>query len=317
MALPVVIIGGNGGGPFDFTGYKNGASLEKIGIWVGSTYIKAMKLWLTDGRSQQFGVSGQSPYTEFKFEDGEFFSSLSLWDNGDGTRLGAIKFRTTKSREFFAKMTARGLKTEYPVDVGSGVCLGVKGRSGSDVDSAGFMFINSIRSVEMKNVVYTTLYEVKPNVNVEEIKAMSYKNSSTIEQQYTMETSKKITKKSSWSVTTSLETSFSMTVQAGIPIVAEVKEEFAFKLGVSSTYAMETTEERTETMSYVIKVPPGKTMDINVTIGRANVDLPYEATVVVTCTNGSTYQYDKTGVYKGVTYTDAKAVIEESVKLLK
>ncbi|KAG2458276.1 aerolysin-like protein [Polypterus senegalus] len=317
MALPVTIIGGKGGGPFVFTGYKNGALLEKIGVWVGSTCVKAMKLWLTDGRSQQFGVSGSYPYTEFKFENGELFSSLSLWDNGDGTRLGAIKFRTTKSREFFAKMTARGLKTEFPIDVGSGVCLGVKGRSGLDIDSAGFMFINSIRSVEMKNVVYTTLYEMKPNVNVEEIKEMSYKNNSTTEQQFTMETSKKITKMSSWSVTTSMESSFSMTVQAGIPIVAEVNEEFSFKLGVSSTYAVETTEERTETMSYVINVPPEKTMDIQVTIGRANIDLPYEAAVVVTCTNGSVYQYDKTGVYKGLTYTDAKAAVNESVKLLK
>ncbi|XP_028660103.2 aerolysin-like protein isoform X2 [Erpetoichthys calabaricus] len=318
MALPVSIIGGRcGGTPFDFTGYSSGALLEKIGVWCGSWQIKAMKVWLTNGKSQQFGISGQYPYSKFKFEPGEFFSCLSLWDNGAGLRLGAIKFRTTKGREFFAKMTDRGLKTEYPIDVGSGVCLGVKGRLGAGIHSAGFMFINSIKYTEMKNVEYPTLFQVIPTVNVEDIKSMSYKNSSTVEQQYTMETSKKISKKSSWSVSTSMESSFCMSVQAGIPEVAEVEQEFTFNLSPSSTYAVESTEERTETMSYVINVPPGKTMDINVTIGRANVDLPYEATVVVTCTNGSTYQYDKTGVYKGVTYTDAKAVIEESVKLLK
>ncbi len=64
------------------------------------------------------------------FKPGECFTSLSLWGNGEGTRLGAIKFTTNQGVQFFAKMTSWGLKTEYPINIGSGFCLGVEGRCG-------------------------------------------------------------------------------------------------------------------------------------------------------------------------------------------
>ncbi|XP_039610132.1 aerolysin-like protein [Polypterus senegalus] len=318
MTLPVYIIGGSHSGvPFDFTGYNNGALLEKIGVWVGGWQVKSIKLWLTDGQTKVYGNADREPYSEFKFEPGEFFSSLSLWGNGAGTRLGAIKFRTNKQREFFAYMTSWGLKKEYVIDVGSGICLGVMGRSGSDIDSLGFMFIKSVRSAVMKDVEYPTLHQVVPSVNVEEIKSMTYKNKTSVEQEYTLQTSKTITKKSSWSVTNSMETSIGMSVKVGILDVVEIGTEFSFKLGIAITQELENTETRTETLTYNIKVPPGKTMDIHVTIGRANIDLPYNATVEITCLDGAIYQYKKSGVYKGLTYTEAKAVIEESNKQIE
>ncbi|KAG2458278.1 AEP1 protein, partial [Polypterus senegalus] len=317
MVLPVHIIGfKEGGEPFDFTGYNTGALLEKIAVWDGESQIKGMKIWLTNGETKQFGYQYYRPPTEFKFQPGELFTSLSLWANKDETRLGAILFKTNKNREFFAGMTRWEVNVEFRVDVGSGVCLGVIGRSGSEIDALGFMFLNSIKSIVMKNVEYTTLHKVIPCVTVEEIKSMTYKNKLTVEQQYTLDTTKKITKKSSWSVTNSLESSFNVSVQAGIPEVIKVNHQLRFKLGSISTYELEKTEEKTEPLSYVIKVPPGKTMTINITIGKVNMYLPYKATVIVTGTDGSTYHYIKTGTYYGITYTDAKAIIKESKKQL-
>uniref|UniRef100_A0A8C4SK64 Aerolysin-like protein n=1 Tax=Erpetoichthys calabaricus TaxID=27687 RepID=A0A8C4SK64_ERPCA len=211
-------------------------------------------------------------------------------------------------------MTSWGLKKEYVIDVGSGICLGVMGRSGSDIDSLGFMFIKSVRSAVMKDAEYPTLHQVVPSVNVEEIKSMSYNNMTSAEQQNILQISKTITKKSSWSVTNSMETSIGMSVKASIPEVVEIGTEFSFKLGTAITQELENTETRTETLTYDIKVPSGKTMDIQVTIGRANIDLPYNATVEITCLDGAIYQYKKSGVYKGLTYTDAKAVIKDCLK---
>ena len=82
------------------------------------------------------------PYKEYKFTPGELITSMSLWGNGAGTRLGAIKFRTDKGGDFFAKMTSWGLKQEYPIDV-SGACVGVIGRSGDDIDNMGFIFVKA------------------------------------------------------------------------------------------------------------------------------------------------------------------------------
>uniref|UniRef100_A0A3P9HYA5 Jacalin-type lectin domain-containing protein n=1 Tax=Oryzias latipes TaxID=8090 RepID=A0A3P9HYA5_ORYLA len=82
---------------------------------------------------QEFGKP-EGGFSQMEYQDGEQIKSLSLWGNGAGTRLGAIRIRTTLSQEFFPKMTKWNLKKEYPIDVGSGICLGVLGKGGDDID---------------------------------------------------------------------------------------------------------------------------------------------------------------------------------------
>ncbi len=305
------IIGGGGGYRFSFNGENNGASLEKIWVWVGEWQVKAVKVWLSDGRSQTFG-NPSGPYQEHAFKPGECFTSLSLWGNGAGTRLGAIKFKTNLGGQFFAKMTSWGLKTEYPIDVGSGFCLGVEGRSGSDIDCMGFMFLNAVQSTVLTNVNYPTINQLIPQVTVEEIKSITFKNDSSVEQPQKIESSKKVTKKSSWSMSNSFTATFNMEVKAGIPKVIEVSTGFTFSVGTVSTHSLEETDERTETLSNTIKVTPKKKVHVCITIGRATFDMPYTGTVKITCKNGSVLQYETKGQYKGVTYTEIKTNIQES-----
>ncbi|XP_048866685.1 aerolysin-like protein isoform X2 [Brienomyrus brachyistius] len=307
---PSMTIGGNGGSAFDFTGITNGATLKKIWVWVSGWQVKALKVWLTDERSRQFG-NPAGDYLEFTFADGEQFTSLSLWGNGVGTRLGAIKFRTNHSRGFFARMTKWDLKTEYPIDTGSGICMGIKGRAGADIDSLAFIFINTIKSTVLKDVQYPILHKVVPNVAVEEIKSMTYQNTSTVSQECKIETSKTITRKSSWSVSLNQSFTSSMEVQAGIPQVAQVQTEFSFTLGNVSTYGLENTEQKTDLMSLPVHVPPGKTMKVDITIGRATVDLPYTGIIQITCFNGSVLEFQTSGTYKGLTYTNVNTVVKE------
>ncbi|KAK9976506.1 hypothetical protein ABG768_021711 [Culter alburnus] len=309
--LTIEIIGGKGGDPFSLTGENNGASLEKIGVWVGGSQVKAVRVWLSDGRVETFGQPA-GDHQEFKFQPGECFTSLSLWGNGAGTRLGAIKFKTSLGREFFAKMTSWGLKTEYPMDVGSGFCLGVEGRDGFDIDCMGFMFLNAVQSTVLTDVNYPTINQLIPKVAVEEIKSLTFRNDSSVAQKQKVESSKKVTSTSSWSVSESLTATFSMEVKAGIPGIAEVTAGYSVSVGHESTYSQEQTDERTETLSTDVDVPPGKKVDVDVTIGRATFDLPYTGTVQITCKNGSVLQYDTKGTYKGVTYTDMKVDIKES-----
>ncbi len=274
-------------------------------------FSTAVKVWLSDGRSETFG-NPSGPYQEYSFKTGECFTSLSLWGNGAGTRLGAIEFKTNQGGQFFAKMTSWGLKTEYPMDVGSGFCLGVEGRSGSDIDCMGFMFLNAVQSTVLTNVNYPTINQLIPQVTVEEIKSITYENDSSVEQPQTIITSKKVTKTSSWSMSNRFTATFTMEVKAGIPKVLEVSTGFSFSVGTERTYSLEETDERTETLSNTIKVPPKKKVDVNITIGRAMFDLPYTGTVKITCKNSSVFQYETKGQYKGVTYTEIKTNIRES-----
>ncbi|XP_056605110.1 aerolysin-like protein [Triplophysa dalaica] len=307
---PVCVIGGQGGSSFAFTGETNGAILEKIGVWVGGWQVKGVEVWLSDGRNQTFGEP-VGPYQEYKFQPGESFTSLSLWGNGAGTRLGGIRFKTTLQKEFFVKMTSWGLKTEYPMDVGSGYCLGVLGRAGADIDSMGFVFLNAIESAELTDVNYPTINQMIPQVAVEEIKSVTYINESSISQKQKIESSKKISKTSSWSQKISSSLTISMEVKAGIPGIVEVSAGFSFTNGKESSYGREHTEDRTETVSSEIEIPPGKKVVVDIDIGRCSFDLPYTGTMKIKCRNQSVLQYKTEGKYKGLTYTDIKVHAKE------
>ncbi|XP_078740545.1 aerolysin-like protein [Lampetra fluviatilis] len=300
------IIGGQGGTAFSFDGKSNAATLQKLSVSVGGWQVRGVEVWLTDGRRQTFGTVDSSA-RQFEFQSGEFMSQLSLWGNGAGTRLGAIKFRTNRNREFFAKMTDWGLKTEYKIDVGSGICLGVGGRGGADIDCMGFLFINDVKSSVIQNMNYPTLHQVRPNVQMEEIKDLKYTNNTSIVQSHTFLTSKKITKTSSWSTTNKIEFTFSLEVSAGIPEVVDVKTGFSFTVSSETTHALVESEERLETLTFPVSVPPHKTVTVVAKIGRANIDLPYTALLRITCKNGARLDIPLRGVYKGLTYTQMTA----------
>ncbi|XP_058273163.1 aerolysin-like protein [Hemibagrus wyckioides] len=312
----VVEVGGEGGEAFDFNGTENGGMLKKIYVWEGDITLKAIKVWQTDGQSKQYGMPGGGDLKEFTFEDGEHFTSLSLWANKDGSRLGAIKFKTSHSREFYARLRCWRLKPEVSVDVASGICMGIKGRSGWDIDRFGFIFINTVKSAELTNVMYPNIHDVIPKVAVGEIKSMSYQNNTSETQQYTIETSKKITQTSSWSVTGKLELTYSLKVNAGIPLLVEGSSRYELNIGVEATYASETSEEKMELFSFPVKVPPGKTVDVHIALGQATVDLPFTGIVKITCYNGSVLELKTSGTYKGVAFSDGKVVVNESNKKL-
>ncbi|XP_017574901.2 aerolysin-like protein [Pygocentrus nattereri] len=308
---PILEIGGGGGSAFNFDGIDCGATLEKMGVWAGGWQIKAIKIWLTNGQSMQYGNPGDGPYSEYTFKPGEHITSLSLWGNGAGTRLGAIKFTTTLGKTFFPQMTSWGLKHEYPIDIGSGICMGVIGRSSSDIDCLGFIFLNIIKSTVLTNINYPTLHNIIPQVATEELKSMTYHNDTTVDQQYTLETTKKIIKKSTWSVSNKIESTFSISVKAGIPGVEEIGSEFSYTVGVESTYSLEYSEENEEKFSFPVHIPHGKTLDAKMTIGRAVVELPYTGTVKITCHNDFVLKFNISGIYNGLTYTTADIHVKE------
>ncbi|XP_058273198.1 aerolysin-like protein [Hemibagrus wyckioides] len=311
----VVEVGGKGGEAFHFDGTENGSLLKRISVWVNETTVKAVTVWLADDQSKQYGRP-DGDLKEFTFEDGEHLTSLSLWPNQDGNRLGAIKFKTNLTREFHVSVTNGRLYPEVPVDVASGICIGIKGRSGWDIDRFGFIFINTIKSAELTNVEYPNIHEVIPKVKEIDIKSMSYQNNTNTTQQYQIEASEKITPTSSWSVTDQLEITFCLKVKAGIPLLVESSSGYELKVGDIGTYASVTTEEKMEFFPFSFKVPPGKTMDARTVIGEANVNLPFTGIIKITCCNDRVLEFGTSGTYKGVSFSDGKVVVNESTKTL-
>jgi hypothetical protein len=302
--LLVDIIGGQGGVAFNFSGGDSGNIVQKIGVWAGPWMIKAVRIWLTDGRMEQFG-NPSGTYSEFAFARNELIDSMSLWSNDNGTRLGAIKFRTNQKREFFAAMTDRKLPQEHPIDTGSGICVGAMGRSGTDIDCIGFIFVKPIRESVMSEMNYPTIGLVSPDVRPDELKSITYKNKSGEQQTYTLRTESTLVFKESWSRTVGAEFAVSVTVKAGVPKVAETEKGFSFKVSASGTWGQENTTSKSEKWEFPITVPPHQTIEAIVSIGRADISLPYSAKVRIITTDGSKWDFNVSGVYEGITYTKA------------
>ncbi|XP_030222192.1 aerolysin-like protein [Gadus morhua] len=307
----MIDIGGDGGVPFAFHGLHNGATLKKIGVAVGGWQIKAVRAELTDGRVGTFGRSGTF-HKEFTFSPSERITELSLWGNGVGTRLGGIRFWTSSGNKFEAYMNDWGLKTEYSIDVGSGVCLGLEGRFGHDIDKMGFRFINAIQSSVLTDMTYPSLAVYTPQANKECIKTVSYHNGSTVAQEHKCAYSRSVTKSTTWSTTTKIESAVSMSVKSDILGMVQVSGGFSVTRGAEQTSSMTASETITESDEFTVTVPARKTLTVEVSVGRAVIDLPYSATVKITCLNGCELQFQTTGRYNGVAYTAVVAKVTES-----
>ncbi|XP_038867510.1 aerolysin-like protein [Salvelinus namaycush] len=308
MATTLQLIGGGRGSSFEFHCMNNGATLKKIGVAVEGSQVKAVRAELTDGRVATFGNA--NTFNEFELYLGERILKLSLWGNGAGTRLGAIKLTTRKNQQFKKKNTSWPLKTEYTIDVGSGICLGLQGRSGSDIDYMGFLFIKTIKSSVMTDMEYPTLSLFKPQVTPENVKSVSHQNDTSLVLEKSITYSKTLTKTSSWSVSNKMESTLNVSVKAGIPDLVEVSSGFSLTVGVEQFTSLQKTETITESGTITVKIPPGKTMDVEITLGKANIDLDYRATVKVTCM--SQLVFPSNGIYTGVTYTSVRMSTKET-----
>uniref|UniRef100_A0A3P9KKR2 Jacalin-type lectin domain-containing protein n=1 Tax=Oryzias latipes TaxID=8090 RepID=A0A3P9KKR2_ORYLA len=140
---PVKVVGGEGGTPFSYNVADTGAQLKNLVVMVGPDHVTGIGVEMIDGDPQIFGAANGDSIMIFNFEDGEYFSSLTLWPNSTGDRLGGIKFTTTKERIF--EVGAISGQPETEVDVGSGMCFGVKGRSTDNIDFYAFGFLKEVQ----------------------------------------------------------------------------------------------------------------------------------------------------------------------------
>ena len=79
---------------------------------------------------------------------------------------------------------------------------------------------------------------------------------------------------------------------------------------------MNSSETITESDEFNVTVPARKTLTVEVSVGRAVIDLPYSATVKITCLNGSELHFRSTGNYSGVAYTAVGVEVTESDKVM-
>ncbi|KAI4881947.1 hypothetical protein NFI96_017379 [Prochilodus magdalenae] len=133
------LVGGSGGKENVF-GDDIGVTLKKIRVSLGSSMVDAVEVFLSNQQHKFYGSMKGTPFQEFVFHAGDRFRFLTLWPNICGDRLGGIHFEvvriTGRTDSFCAKISDVGQPVS--IDVGLGVCHGVKVMGGGDVDALGF-----------------------------------------------------------------------------------------------------------------------------------------------------------------------------------
>lgn len=140
-------------------------------------------------------------------------------------------------------------------------------------------------------------------VNTEYIKSVTYRNDTDREQEQKCVYSRSVTKSHNWSNTVKIESTVSMTVKAGTPVLTEVSGGFSVTVGAAQTSSMTSSVTTTESDEVRVKVPARKSVSVELSVGRAVINLPYTATVQINCQNGSRLNFQSTGNYNGVAYT--------------
>ena len=107
-----------------------------------------------------------------------------------------------------------------------------------------------------------------------------------------------------------------MSVKAGIPDLVEVSGGFSLTVGAQQTSSMTSSETIIESDEINVTVPVGKTVSVEMSLGRAVIDLAYSAKVKITCLNGSELVFPSTGNYNGVAYTAVNVKTTESDKVM-
>ncbi len=305
---PILPIGGNGGNDYKCFD-TDGKVLEKIGVWCGGWQIRGIQLWRTGENGQMFG-SSEGKYHEFEFKPGERITKCSLWGNGAGTRLGKIYFETNQQRNFSAQMTDWGTKKEYPIDIGSGICVGMWLDSGSDIDNAAFVFLNKIRSVTLTNVHYPTLNFDTRGITPQTLDTFQDSNTTGSPRNWKFGSKTSKTTSHTWSVTTGVEAYAELSVEAGIPEVAKVGGKFGWKVSESGTHGRTNQETRELSWEESGTLQPGESIDLQAVtrVGKlASID--YTGTMVVTMEDGkNTFEYPIKGTYDGVDCTAVEVV---------
>ena len=309
-ATPVRLIGG-GGGRRTWKTYTDGRTLKKIEAWAGGWQLRGVRFHWSNGHQDTVGKP-EGRHSSFTFQTGERLRSLSLWGNGAGTRCGAFRMRTDKNREYFPKMTSWGLKTEYGVNVGSGIIVGFVANHGNDVDALGFYLLRPIKHAVLKNVKYPDLKLNHVGLQPWDLESVDYRNAGSIPQTFELTGSREVTTSWSWSVSSSLELAITTTVEAGIPEVASVKTETTWKVGITASYKRSETVKTKKMYGSPVTVPPRKHLMITGTIYDGPINTKYTGRMHVTLDNGRYFSYSVSGQYNGVTSTRVMKTAKET-----
>jgi len=308
-------IGGCGGNEFQIDHY--GSVIKTFTVWFKNgnwnDYLRAIRVTYEDGHAEEVGGREGSP-ASFTFQVGEWIvGDLRLSGNGVGTRTGSIAFDTNLGRHFDVGRRdptrfyfATGGTLSRPVHM-----AGLSGAAGSDIDRLGVIFWKPISDTSYLSINYPTLSSVGRLTSPTEIRSRSFCNDGPHDLPATERILREVvTVGSETCLTTSLETQFSfgITITGSVPFIKEASAtaEWSLTAAIGTKNCWTETSTRNETLRFPsFQIPPYTRVRQTFSQWSGSLaSLPYNAVLRVTMTDGTTFQRNIDGFYRGVSYND-------------
>ena len=315
-------VGGTNGNWFQACKWVTNSSalvVQRLDVWWNSGTLKGIQVTYADGsRSQVFGSPNDST-ASISFAPGELVTSLSLWGNGIGTRCGRIRLTTNLGQTFDHGKNTSG-QTQYDGPVGSGVLVGLVGRSGHDVDQLGAVFLRSaVKSIKIGNVKYTpSLHQTSDGISEVILGQTYYSNPPDSPKDFDWDFINTVTrtKSTSFSQTSSnmYGANASVTVSAELfGIGTEATAGFEWQATKTQETTTETEESVELTWSLSGQLAPGTGLTAISTCQQGIGDATYTSTVTLLLADGTVSKYPENGVFTNVVYTKATATAIKDV----
>lgn len=255
------------------------------------------------------------------FAPGELITSMTLWDYSDKarTRTGRLRLTTNQGQKFDVGSSGH---TAYDIAIGSGVLVGVVGRSGWDIDQLGAVFLRSaIVSVAVTNVVYNPdLAGTDKGIHPVALQQADYSNPADSKQPLDWDYS------GTTSRTQSTTYSQSSSTMYGASVSVEVSGK-VFGIGAKATggFEWQHTSEETTTVSTSSSVgftwglkgtlDPGESCTCTALVQRGEGRTNYTATVEVKLQDGTTSTFTEHGTFQNIAYTKVEVQKQEKTKV--
>lgn len=310
------LIGGKGGTSFSDKKYSKGIVVSGIEAWAGKWQLRGIRITFSDGSVITRGKREGEYCGSLKLDylSGETVTELSIWGNGAGTRCGAFRIRTSKKQKFFPKMTKWGLKTEYKMNAGGGVILGVIGGEGSDIDRLGFLMLDKVNT--------SVLTQFEYDLNKVSLPEKKYAYDITIPNSSNTDSDKgSVTKEvarergGEWFIKAGGKIGKEYKVKGGVPEVAEGEITTKWEVSAETGYTRKWTDNDKETVSIPLIAPALTKTRIVYSYFQGKLDgCPFVATMKYYLMGGGIWDCAVTGFYDGV---DTTRVVGTSYRIAR
>ncbi|OCH85686.1 hypothetical protein OBBRIDRAFT_293892 [Obba rivulosa] len=318
------VVGGFGGSPFQTCKWVTNQSaliVKALDVWYNTSTLRGIQVTFSDNsRSPVFGSQSDS-HGSVTFSPGEVITSLTLWGNGVGTRTGRIRLTTNAGQTFDVGKNTSG-KRGYDAGLGSGILVGMVGRSGKDIDMLGPVFLNgAVTSISISNVTYhPPLVGTTGGISQIIFDEAHYYNPPNSTRDFPWDFSNSDTRTTSTSFTQSTSTTYGAFVTVGVTaklfgIGARADGTFEWQSTGTQKTITPMSSVRSFSWSASGDLAPGQGLTATSLCQQGVVHTNYTSTVTLELSDGAISTYNEPGVFNTVIYGQEQVKVQPDAQL--